>query len=279
MQPKPPKLQFKLRRMVKKKESEDFKIIRKLPTEFFKVTSKRDDKNKLRHVVKTGWSHDLNEIIWESKRLPCAWTFKQANMRAGKNDICIKGHCKDCSAKVDAIHDLNSNEINVNILGFRVTSQHKKKRPVSKQIKSKLIDLLDGNSAYAVYSKLANRTMVAGDRIPAHLPNPSTLRKVKSRQITSKDTDPIKAIQALKRGSYRGDIQDISMDPFCVFYCTRLQTDWYNAQFAKDPAILAVDASGMPGLTKVDSCEPKTPLLYQIVARGTHIQAHMYKII
>lgn len=258
--------------MVKKRRAENITFVRMLPKEFFKVTSKRDDKNKLRYVVQTGWSHDLNEIIWESKRLPCAWTFKQANMRAGKNDICIKGHCKDCPAKVVAIHDLRSDEITVNISGFRVTCEHRKKRPVSKQVKSKLLDLLEGNSAYAVHSKLANKLMNAGDRIPAHLPNPSTIRTMKSRQLKSKAKDPIKALQALKRGVYRGDIQDISMDPFCVFYCTRLQTNWYNAQFARDPAVLAVDASGMPGLTKLDSCEPKTPLLYQIVARGTHIK-------
>lgn len=80
-------------------------------------------------------------------------------MRAGKKDICIKGHCKDCFAKVDDIHDLENNEINVNISGFRVTREHRKKRTVSKQRKTKLVDLLDGNSAYAVHSKLANKSM------------------------------------------------------------------------------------------------------------------------
>lgn len=256
----------KLRKMVKR-QLKNFTFHRKLPAGFFRVIKSRDLKNKLRSTVQTGWSHDLDALIWKEKRLPCAWTFKQANYRARMNDICIKGYCKECLADVLATHDLFKNKNKIAITGFEEACRHQKKRPISKQVKAKLEDLLGGNSAYAIQSKLADRIMEPGDPIPAHLPKTATMRKLKSRQLSTKSANPILALQELKRRPYRGDIQEVCLDPFCVTFCTWSQSQWYNAEFARKQAILAVDATG-PRLRNLKSCHPKQTLLYTIQARG-----------
>lgn len=74
----------------------------------------------------------------------------------------------------------------------------------------------------------------------------------------------------MKSGKFRGDIQEIGLDPFYVFFCTDLQSRWYNTEFTRNRAVIAIDATGM-GFRKLKSSNPKPTLLYTICARGNMI--------
>lgn len=63
--------------------------------------------------MKSGWSRRLNKLIWDEKRLPCAWTFKRARVRVKRGDIHIPGRCKDCPADLTASYDLTEYVIKV----------------------------------------------------------------------------------------------------------------------------------------------------------------------
>lgn len=135
-------------------------------------------------------------------------------------------------------------------------------------VKADISKMMQGNSAFALQSKLADKEMNVGDCVPAHVYNTAALRQLKARELNTKDKDPIFALKLLKSGQFRGDIQEIGLDPFYVMYCTQLQSQWYDAEFNKKcPGILAVDATGI-GLRKVDSCDPKSTLLYTLTAKG-----------
>lgn len=159
-----------------KDKTRPLKFRRQSDGSIFKKIRYRDLKGKLRTKVKPGWSHRLNKLIWNELRLPCAWSFKRANFRAKKNDVHVTGHCADCSAAVQAFHKMNNNRIKVRITGFQRECQHKSKRHVTMQVKSQISGMLEGNSAYAVQSKLADAAMNEGDPTPAHIPNLSGLR-------------------------------------------------------------------------------------------------------
>lgn len=254
----------KLRKMLRK----PIKIRQKLRKGFFTVKCDRDKRNKLVHSVDSGWSQKLAELIWERERLPCAWAFKRARVRVQHNDIHIPGSCKDCSAHLEAFYNLSKHTIKVNITDFDESHAHTAKQYMKGDVKADIVKMMQGNSAFAVQSKLADKAMEVGDCVPALVPNTSALRQLKARQLETQDRDPIYALRKLKRGKFRGDIQEIGLDPFYVMFCTQLQSQWYNAEFNKKcPAILAIDATGI-GLRKLDSCQRAPTLLYAITAKG-----------
>lgn len=244
------------------------KISFKRHADFFVVISMRDTKGTLRHIAKEGWSDKLTELIWQQTKLQCSWSFKRASVRLRSRDIVIDGKCTDCTALIRAIHDIESEEITVHIEEVDSSIEHKGKRRIVGEKRIEIGMMVEGSSAFAVRNKLADKAMVAGDIVPAHIPNGNVIRKVRSELLKVKHTDSIVALKLLKCGAYRGDIQSIGHDPFYVQYATRLQTNWYNSEFANDCAILAIDATGI-GLKKLDTSQSNRLLYYQIVAKGT----------
>lgn len=259
-------IHFKLKKMVRK----SIKIRQKSVEGIFTVKLNRDKRGKLVRSVESGWSQKLSSLIWNENRLPCAWTFKRARVRVQHNDIHVPGRCKDCNANLTAFYDMTEHTIKVKITGFDKSIAHKAKRYMKGAVKADVMKMMEGNSAFAVQSKLADQTMNVGDSVPALVPNLSALRQLKARQMETKNKEPIYALKILKCGKFRGDIQEIGFDPFYVMFCTQLQSQWYNAEFNKKcPAILAIDATGI-GLRKLDSCDRKSTLLYTLTARGKY---------
>lgn len=232
---------------------------------FFPIKSERDKRNKLVRSVEPGWSHRFNELIWNEKRLPCAWSFKRARVRSELNDIYITGKCKECAASVSAFYSFSTRTIKVTINGSDQSVIHKMKRHMTVGLKTEVRKMLDGNSAFSVRSKLADKAMEAGDCIPAHVPNLAALHQIKARGMPVKHKNPIQSLKLMKNGPFRGEIHEIGLDPFYVSYCTPLQSHWYNSEPSR---ITYVDASGMPGMRKLDSCEAKSSLLYVMSAKG-----------
>lgn len=259
-------LRSRLRRMVKR-PPRNITIQQKVRKGLFKIKCTRDKRNKLCRSVEAGWTNNLNALIWTEKRLPCAWSFKSAKVRIMMEDICITGHCKDCSATLTGFYSLPRGTIKLTIAGYNPETLHGSKRRMTHEVKSKISDMLDGGSAFRVRSKLADRLMEAGDHIPAHLPNLAALHKLKSRQMPTAHSDPIQALKLMKAGPYRDDIHQIGLDPFFVFFHTKLQSQWYKAEFIREPAIMAIDSTG-PGLRKLDSSEEKPSMLFEMTAKG-----------
>lgn len=232
----------------------------------FEIIRRKDTRGKLAKYVKLGWSDHLTDAIWDSRRLPCSWSFKHATPK-GEN-VKINGHCVDCKAEFAAAFRTEEQKLVVKIEGFK-NIEHKSKRRTTHQRKVEIAHMLKGSSAFKVRSELADKLMTASDIEPAHLPSQNALRKIKSKQEKSLDKDPRKALQIMKRNDYREQIHHIGFDPFFVFYWTKLQKEWFRAEFKHKRCSISIDATGM-GFKKIDTVEPKYTFLYVICAKGKH---------
>lgn len=236
-----------------------------MASDTFKIISESDNRNKIRKTVAIGWSNKLNDIIWQKRRLKCAISFKRATPRNA--DILFTGSCKECGATIEAIFDLTTERLSVDITKYNQNVIHKKKRRITNYERQDIARLLDGKTAYAVQSKLADDLMNENDVEPAHLPNINTLRKIKFDQNRPQHSNPALSLQIMKKTNHKDNIQFMSLDPFAVFYCSVLQNKWYTAEFKRRGATISIDATGL-GLRKTGTSDDKYMFLYVICARG-----------
>lgn len=234
----------------------------------FVVAHETDSRNKAVKRLLPGWSERLVEIIWENRQLPCAWTFVRG--RARTYDIIVVGKCKDCGAGVEANYAFETNNLHIEITKVQRNVLHRSKRFMSKHGDSsgRVSALLSGMSAYAVHKKLCDEIMSEdAEFVPAHVPGVAALRQRKCRLQEVSDKDPILALKNMKFGEFREDIQNIGLDPFYVFYMTKLQSQWYNSTFKGKKAVVSIDATGL-GLKKLQTSQSSAMLLYTICATG-----------
>lgn len=256
-------LHFRYRNMAKKNRLK----FREENSDLFQVQSRVDNRRKKKNFVKPGWADQLMKLIWNKLKLPCAFQLKSAMVRVKTREVVSTGKCKDCSAKVSAHFCMDTKVLKVSVRKYKKDVEHKSTRYVSGELKTRLDDMLTGSSAYAVRSKLANEEMEDGNKKPPSIPSNGALRARKFRQITTQDRDPVIALQILKKGKFKNDIQRIGCDPFFVFYAHHLQILWYESKSKMRWNSVAIDATGI-GLRKMNSAKPKALLLYSMVLQG-----------
>lgn len=141
------------------------------PMETFFAVDVKHDKKRSRTYAKPGWSpvNKLNSFIWKKTKIPCAWTFKQANVR--KDDVIVKGKCVDPVCKAVIVATSRSQSINIDIGNYDGAIQHmSKKRKVRFDYKEKIENMVMNKSAYVAHKHLADQLMEENDAEPAHLP-------------------------------------------------------------------------------------------------------------
>lgn len=193
------------------------------------------------------WSNTLNELIWEYSRLPCAWSFKKQKNVA--NEKAVFGSCRavKCDGSITIFTENNKSKMIIIIKNFNPKAKHIEKRYIRGSNKNKIIALLKQNKPLYVHSELSNEMMHEDDYNPAHLPNLSTLRKIKQRynDENRRDIDPIRSLCIIKTESmYYKCLTDIGIDPFyCIFY-TPEQAQWLRLATRNSRCIISIDSTG-----------------------------------
>lgn len=224
---------------------------------------------RVRKNILPGWSAKVNEAVWNTSRLPCVWSFKQAIWRM--RDVRVDGHCIVCKALFNAIWAHGAAEMNVQVTNYRSDIAHdpKKKRRYRKLCDmDKVVDKLKDKSAYVVRTELADKKMEVGDSEPPQLPSNNALRIIKHNENVKNLPKEQKSNAASRIMSLEEEFPDcikkVGMKPFFVMYSTPMQEAWYEVESRVEDPVIIFDASGF-GLL---SSEKKAILMYQMMAAG-----------
>lgn len=193
------------------------------------------------------WSDTVNEIIWNFSRLPCAWRFDKHRNVA--NEKVIFGTCRsvECKANLFVYTECNQSKLKIVIKNFNPDAVHIEKRALKNSNKQKVAEMLKLNKPSYVHAEIANEMLESTDYCPAHLPNKSTLRKLKQRENEKnyRDPDPVRALCLLKEDSkFQQSITDIGLDPFYCFFSTPEQREWLRLSTRYRRCIISVDSTG-----------------------------------
>lgn len=198
--------------------------------------------------LQSEWSDTLNDIIWQFSRLPCAWRIdRQRNVA---NEKVVFGTCRsvECMASMYAFTECNQSKLKIVIKNFNPDAVHIERRALKNSNKEKVAEMLKLNKPSFVHAELANEVLQSTDYCPAHLPNQSTLRKLKQRENEKRyrDPDPVHSLCLLKTDAmFHKSITDIGLDPFYCFFSTPEQKEWLRLSTRYKRCIISVDSTGM----------------------------------
>lgn len=147
--------------------------------------------------------------------------------------------------------------------------KHTSKRRLLPTETKEVADMLQGSSAFAVRSQLAEEYMSEHDPEPPHLIRSNAIKKIKYKQTKAVHADPVQALQIMKERHFRGEIDNIGLSPFYVFYAKNLQRMWHNAEYLRKKCIISIDATGL-GLKKLGQLDEKYMFLYVICSQGMY---------
>lgn len=223
-----------------------------------------------RKVIKEGWTCKLDDVIQKKMHLPCCFAFKRIKYRA--EDICTSdGYCrqKNCSIKITSTLPHRSNKLTVCIENYQPKVVHETifTRKILSGEKEILLKKLEGKSAYALRSELADEVLTEEHCNPGRVPTLNALRVMKSRNQTfGNDQNAVLRLYELQN-VHINCIQKIDLFPFAVHYSTPSQQSWYKNEFSgKKRSTISIDASGF-GLTSPTGFK-KYIFLYIICAHG-----------
>lgn len=197
--------------------------------------------------LQSEWSDTLNDIIWQYSRLPCAWRISSQKNVANEKVVMATCRSVECMADMYAYTECNQSKLKIVIKNFNPDAVHIEKRALKNSNKTKVAELLKLNKPSFVQAELANELIQSSDYCPAHLPNQTTLRKLKQRENekTFRDPDPVRSLCMLKRESmFHKSIADIGLDPFYCFFSTPEQKEWLRLSTRYKRCIISVDSTG-----------------------------------
>lgn len=202
-----------------------------------------DDEMKLQ----SEWSDTLNAIVWEFSRCPCAWRFDRHKNVA--NEKIVFGTCRseECNAKLFVYTENERAKLNVVIKNFNPDAIHIEKRALKHSNKKKIAELLKLNKTTYVHAELTNDILDSTDYCAAHLPNKSTLNKLKQREKDEllRDQDAIRSLCMMKTESkFFKSIFDIGIDPFYCYFATPEQKEWLRLSTRYKKCVISIDSTG-----------------------------------
>lgn len=211
------------------------------------------------------WTNVIALAFWKQFRLPCAYSFKSAQVnRNGENNffLKIKGKCrsKKCGNNFVGIgyekpQDNAECQIWVKTRNTTFEDHEDVRRFLNGQLLRKNIGtecLTTGchNVQKQIIDKLLNR----GDLAQPIIPSNNTLRHAKCEQVNEHlgigeqaRLDPIKALYDMQfDNEFLGTIQDLSYMPFFTFYGSSEQIATYQkyCRIFSNSAKISIDATG-----------------------------------
>lgn len=242
-------------------------------------------KNRMYKTLSQGWTDEIATELWNSLKLPCCFSFKNAKCNDG-NGIYLRvwGKCTECNNKINvySVNKPTEDGLDIYVSTNDTTNiKHNKKRQLRGIRRANVVKELCASSVYSWRKEKANELMQFGDLEPAHLYKETVLRKAKQIE---KDrnlglinvSDPVISIGNLKyKTEFAGCIRDIGMDKLFVMYWSNEQIFLYN-KFIKQQGnitrhstknVLSIDATGslIRRITRQDGSS-NVIFLYQVVA-------------
>lgn len=204
--------------------------------------------NEFEMKMQNEWSDTLNEIVWQFSRCPCAWRFDKIQNVA--NEKIVFGTCRsmECMASLYAYTECDQSKLKIVIKNFNPDAVLCEKRALKNKNKAKVSEMSKMNKASYVHAELSNEILRSDDYCAAHLPNASTLRKLKQRENEKsyRDPDPVISLRKLKEDSmFHKSITDIGLDPFYCYFATPKQLEWLRLSTRYKRIIISIDSTGM----------------------------------
>lgn len=167
--------------------------------------------------------------------LPCCIAFKRIKYRA--EDICTSdGYCrqKNCAVKITSNLPHRSNKLTIFIENYKPNVVHGTifTPKILAGEKEVLLKKLEGKSAYALRSELADEVLTDEHCDPGRVPTLKALRVMKSKnQTPGNNQNAVLSLYDLQN-VHINCIQKIDLFPFAVHYSTPSQQSWYTNEFS-----------------------------------------------
>lgn len=192
------------------------------------------------------WSDTFNEIVWEFARLPCAWSLSSKTVA---NEKVVFGKCRStkCKANLIAHTENNASKLCILIKDVATNAIHLEKRKVRGANKERIVQMLQLNKTGYVHAELADEILQQNDFEAAHLPNPTTLRKMiqNYKEKSHRDINSIISLCMMKgEATFNKCIGDIGIDPFYCFFATPEQKEWLRLCTRFKRCVISVDSTG-----------------------------------
>lgn len=223
-------------------------------------------------VVKEGWTYKLRKAIRNNLDLPCSIAFRRAKYRAEEIRI-SGGYCRQnkCTLQISSSLPHSSNQLTIVLENYNreVIHDTRFQEKIAPEQKAEIERKLQGRSAYAVRSELADEILTDGNSNPGLVPTSNALRvlKCKSQTIAHKQTAVLSLYDL--RSKHLNCIQKIDLYPFAAQYSTPAQVSWYKNEFrGKKRSTVSIDATGVGLVSPTDL--KKYIFLYVICAHGKY---------
>lgn len=216
----------------------------------------------------------MRKVIRENVDLPCSIAFRRAKYLA--EEICVSGgYCREKKCTIQVVSSLlhSSNQLAIDFENYNTEVIHNTRfqEKIAPEQKEVIKKKLQGRTAYAVRSELADEILTDGNsnRNPGRLPTLNAISVIKCKSQTISDRQH--AILSLYdlRSKHLNCIQRIDFCPFATQYSTPAQVSWYKNEFrGKKRSTVSIDATGVGLLSPTDL---KTCIyLYVICAHGKY---------
>lgn len=223
-------------------------------------------------AIKEGWTYKLRKAISDNINLPCSIAFRRAKYRAEEIRV-SGGYCRQtkCSLQVTCFLPHSSNQLTIEFENYNMDIIHdtRHQERIEPERKKEITRKLQGRSAYAVRSELADEIITNENDNAGRVPSLNALRLVKFKSQTNADEQ--NAVLSLNdlRLKHLNCIQRIDLYPFATQYSTPAQVSWYKNEFkGKKRSTVSVDATGV-GLISPTNLKTYI-LLYAICAHGKY---------
>lgn len=223
-------------------------------------------------VLKEGWSYKMRNAIRNNVDLPCCIAFRRAKYRAAEIRV-SGGYCREkkCTIQISCSLPHSSNQMTIDLENYNTEVIHDTIYPerIAHEQKKEIERKLQGKSAYAIRSELADEILTEENNNPGSVPTLNALRviKCKSQNIADKQNAVLSLYDL--RSKHPNCIQRIDLYPFATQYSTPAQVSWYQNEFrGKKRSTISIDATG-PGLVSPTNLK-KYIFLYAICAHGEY---------
>lgn len=200
-------------------------------------------------ALRPGWSDMLFKVLAREASLKCVLNFKRANIIG--NEFKAIGACNECKGTVKVTSSNNRQTLCLEMTKGTEPHTHTKLRRMTTAKSNLIANELMTKTTNEVYLEQASNIRFDTENLPRSFVNRKSIENVKGR-INRDHESAINRLRMLKYSPEHGDsIKEISTDPFCVLFWTKIQQYVYIQIKQKHGAYCSLDATG--GLIRTDS--------------------------
>lgn len=214
----------------------------------------------------------MRKAIRDKVDLPCTIAFRRAKYRSDEIRV-SGGYCREkkCTIEVSSSLPHSSNQLSIVFENYNKEIIHDTKfqEQIAPELKEKIKRKLQGRTAFAVQTELADEIIKDENSHPGIVPTLNAISVIKCKSQT--DSNKQNAVLSLYdlQSKHPNCIQRIDLYPFATQYSTPAQVSWYKNEFrGKKRSTISIDATGVGLVSPTDL--KKYIFLYVICAHGKY---------